>query len=150
MSETLRKWPPAVSLDRFCTKPYEMTNSDGTKVQLNVGDGILVPAGALHRHPTYWPDPDKFDPERFSDVNKGNIVPFTYMPFGLGPRNCIGSRFALMEAKAIFYYILLNFRIEKSTKMAYPIKLKTSSIAFQGVDGMWVKFAARDGNYTEI
>jgi cytochrome P450 family 9 len=121
-----------------------MVNNDGTKVRLNVGEGILFPAAALHRYAKYWPNPDKFDPERFSDANKDNIVPFTYMPFGLGPRNCIGSRFALMEAKALFYYILLNFGIEKSSKMAYPIKLKASSIAFKGVDGVRVKFVARD------
>jgi cytochrome P450 family 9 len=131
-------------MDRICTKPYEMTNNDGTKVQVNVGDGIVFPAAALHRHAKYWPNPDKFDPERFSDDNKDKIVPFTYMPFGLGPRNCIGSRFALMEAKSLFYYILLNFRIEKSSKMAYPIKLKASSIAFKGVDGVQVKLVARD------
>jgi cytochrome P450 family 9 len=141
--ETLRKWPPVVFLDRVCTKPYEMTNTDGTKVKLAVGDGVVFPVGPIHHHPGYWPNPDKFDPERFSDANKDKIVPFTFMSFGLGPRNCIGSRFALMEAKAIFYYILLNFRIEKSSKMAYPIQLKSSAIAWTGVDGVWVKFTKR-------
>jgi cytochrome P450 family 9 len=130
--------------DRICTKTFEMVNNDGTKVTLNVGDGILMPVAPLHHDPKYWPNPDKFDPERFSDANKDKIVPFTYLPFGLGPRNCIGSRFALMEAKAIFYYILLKFRIEKSSKMAYPIKLKVSSVVFNGENGVWVKFAARD------
>jgi cytochrome P450 family 9 len=133
-------------IDRICTKPYEMVNSDGTKVTLNVGDGISIPVAAIHRDPKYWPNPGKFDPERFSEANKDQIVPSAYMPFGAGPRNCIGSRFALMEAKAIFYNILLKFRIEKSTKMAYPIKLNVKSVLFAAEDGIWVKMVARNGN----
>lgn len=45
---------------------------------------------SLHYDENYFPDPEKFIPHRFSDENKGNIKPFTYMPFGVGPRNCIG------------------------------------------------------------
>jgi cytochrome P450 family 9 len=51
----------------------------------------MVPVWAIHRNPEYFPDPDKFDPDRFSEENKGKIKPFTYMPFGNGPRNCIGK-----------------------------------------------------------
>ena len=46
---------------------------------------------SLHRDPEYFPDPEKFYPERFSDENKQKIVPFSYLPFGSGPRNCIGK-----------------------------------------------------------
>lgn len=51
----------------------------------------MIPAYAFHRDPQYFPNPDKFDSERFSDENKHTIHPFAYMPFGLGPRNCIGQ-----------------------------------------------------------
>lgn len=52
---------------------------------------VWVPVYSLHHDEKYFPNPDRFDPERFSDENKENIVPFTYLPFGAGPRNCIGA-----------------------------------------------------------
>lgn len=57
---------------------------------INEGDGIWVPIYGIHRDPKYYANPDKFDPERFSDANKDTIQPFSYLPFGSGPRNCIG------------------------------------------------------------
>ena len=54
-------------------------------------DVVNIPVIAFHRDPEIYENPDKFDPERFSDANKDKIQPFTYMPFGLGPRNCIGK-----------------------------------------------------------
>lgn len=89
--ESLRKWPPAMSIDRKCVKPYKYVNNDGTKLTLNVGDTIWIPVLGIHRDSEYYPNPDKFDPERFSDENKHKILPFTYLPFGSGPRNCIGN-----------------------------------------------------------
>lgn len=92
VSETLRKWPPAVVTDRTCTKPYQLVNeSNGQKIQLNPGDDLWIPIIGLHRDPKYFPDPDRFDPERFSVENRDQIQPFTYIPFGVGPRNCIGK-----------------------------------------------------------
>ena len=54
------------------------------------GDIINIPVLAIHRDPAIFVNPEKFDPERFNDQKKNSIAPFTYMPFGLGPRNCIG------------------------------------------------------------
>lgn len=53
----------------------------------------MVPSIGFHYDPNYFPNPDKFDPERFSDENKSSIVPGTYLPFGNGPRNCIGNKY---------------------------------------------------------
>lgn len=55
------------------------------------GEVVLIPVIGIHRDPKYYPNPDKFDPERFSDENKDKILPYSYMPFGVGPRNCIGK-----------------------------------------------------------
>lgn len=62
----------------------------GTDVVVEKGTGILIPAYGLHNDPDYFPEPEKFDPDRFSDENRGRIPSHVYLPFGEGPRNCIG------------------------------------------------------------
>lgn len=92
VSESLRLWSPVLFLDRICTKALTIEDSDGTKVQIQVNDGIYFPINSLHMDPNHFPIPTKFDPDRFSVANRDNIKPLTYLPFGVGPRNCIGSR----------------------------------------------------------
>lgn len=123
LSEALRRWTLAVATDRSVNKPYVLETSDGSKVQLNVGDGIWFPLDAIHMDPKYYPNPEVFDPERFSDTNKGSIQPGTYFPFGIGPRNCIGSRFALMGVKSIVFHLILNFKLDMSEHTQHPLKL---------------------------
>lgn len=87
VSESMRRWSPSgATSERIVTKPYVLENADGTKVQLDVGDGILIPIFALQLDDEYFPDSEKFDPERFSSENKSSIPPGVYMPFGIGPR----------------------------------------------------------------
>lgn len=77
--------------DRVCVKPYKLEDGSGHTVILNKGDCVYIPVVGIHRDPEYYPDPDRFDPERFSEERKHTIVPSTYLPFGSGPRNCIGT-----------------------------------------------------------
>lgn len=91
VTEGLRKWTTTFVWDRLCVKDYELEYDDGKKFRIEKGMPIWVPVYAMHQDPQYYPDPEKFDPDRFSDENKHNIVPGTYMPFGIGPRNCIGE-----------------------------------------------------------
>lgn len=90
VTETLRKWPPGAHVDRVCVKDYSF---DDGSIQLNIkkGTSIFIPIYGIHHDPQYYPDPEKFDPERFNDANKHTIVPGSYIPFGVGPRNCIGK-----------------------------------------------------------
>lgn len=86
--ETLRKYPPLPVLHRKCTKDCTI---DEVGLTVEKGERTIISTLALHYDPEYFPDPEKFDPERFSEENKSNITPFTYLPFGDGPRNCIGK-----------------------------------------------------------
>lgn len=86
--ETLRKYPALQALSRICVKPYKLRN---TKTTIDPGTTVVVSAIAVGRDPEHFPNPDKFDPDRFSAENKGNMNPYTYLPFGIGPRNCIGK-----------------------------------------------------------
>lgn len=92
VSEGLRKWPVAPMTDRICNKTYKIEPQRDEKqaLILQQGDIVMFPIFALHRDPKFFPNPEKFDPERFSDENKENIKQMSYIPFGVGPRNCIG------------------------------------------------------------
>lgn len=83
-----------IQMDRQCTKPFiiEPVTPDEKPVLIEKGIALYLPFYCIHRDPKNYPDPERFDPERFSEENKKNIKPYTYLPFGAGPRNCIGSR----------------------------------------------------------
>jgi cytochrome P450 len=87
VSETLRKYPPVPILSRECTKTYKIP---GTNIILEKGILTVVPVLALHHDPKYYPDPERFDPERFSEEEKAKRHHYVYLPFGEGPRICIG------------------------------------------------------------
>lgn len=87
-SETLRKYPPAGSLIRKCTKKYNIPDSD---IYLMPDERVIIPTYAIHHDPQYYPEPDKFDPERFNEDNKNRRPNGTYLPFGDGPHICIGN-----------------------------------------------------------
>ena len=88
---------------------------------------VLIPVYSLHHDPKYWDEPEEFRPERFLPGNKESINPFTYLPFGEGPRNCIGKRFALLEVKLVLVRLLQEFRIEKAADLHVPIKMSFGS-----------------------
>ncbi|KAG5671810.1 hypothetical protein PVAND_001985 [Polypedilum vanderplanki] len=144
ISETLRKWPGAPVTDRICVKDYEL-KYDNKCIKFEANKTImLIPIWSIHRDPKYYQNPDKFDPERFNDENKKLIDPDTYLPFGVGPRNCIGSRFALMEIKTIFYYLLLNFSIEVTEKTQIPLEFEKTPFAIKPKKGIWVELRPRN------
>lgn len=124
VSEALRIQPPAPQIDRHCSKDYTMDLGNGKTVEIKKDDVIFLPFYSLHHDPRYFPNPEEFDPYRFSDENKDSIVTGSYLPFGLGPRACIGSRFALMEAKLLLFNVLANFRIVPSPKTPEKLTFK--------------------------
>lgn len=83
----MRKYPPMRSLFRGCTKEYEL--SDGLVIEK--GTLVLIPVQAIQMDPELYPDPEIFDPERFSPKNKAKLHPCQWMPFGEGPRKCMGE-----------------------------------------------------------
>lgn len=143
ISETLRKWPLAAVTDRVCTKPYSL-EVDNLQIPIEVNDVIQIPIYGIHRDPDNFENPDVYDPDRFNEKNKHKIKPMTYLPFGAGPRTCIASRFALMEAKALIYYLLGNFSFGPTEKTQIPLKLsKTSGFSLMAENGFHVKLKRR-------
>lgn len=87
----MRKYPPLPVLFRECTKDYTISE---TNVLIKEGTKVAVSSLGLQHDPEYFPDPEVFDPERFSPENKERISQMSYIPFGEGPMICIGSEFA--------------------------------------------------------
>ncbi|KAG5888981.1 hypothetical protein JTB14_026052 [Gonioctena quinquepunctata] len=140
VSETMRKWPITVGTDRVCTKPYTIppTKPNEQPVHFEKGDVLIIPIIGIHRDPKYYPDPDCFDPERFNDENKGNITANTYIPFGVGPRGCIATRFALLETKIIFFRLLSHFEFVPIEKTTIPLQIEKKGLVMVAEGGIWL------------
>lgn len=136
VNESLRKYPPIPSLIRQCTKEYKIP---GTNLTIPKGTGVQVPIFALQRDPEHYPDPEKFDPERFNAENSKKRDPFTFLPFGEGPRSCIGMRFGLMQSKIAIVKLVSNFEILTTEKTTIPMKFVPSSPFLTPVGGMWLQ-----------
>ena len=106
VNETLRKYPIFEVQIRKCTKEFEIP---GTGLVIPVGMPIMIPVVGIHNDEKYFENPDKFDPERFSDENKHKIQDFTYLPFGAGPRLDLIHNFVILDLilKLLFIEIVL-------------------------------------------
>ncbi|XP_020282381.1 cytochrome P450 9e2-like [Pseudomyrmex gracilis] len=141
-NETLRLYPLAAFLDRICVKEYELppATPDAKPIKVKPGQSIWFPSYALHRDSTYYPNPDKFDPDRFLNGEVDNSV---YIPFGIGPRICIGNRFAIMEAKIMMFYLLWHCELEPDVKTVIPMVLNKRTFIMMAEGGFWMKIRAR-------
>lgn len=140
-------YPPLPFLERECTIEYDL-KPFSIDFKIPTGMPIFVPVHAIHRDPNvycficisiscnyiihfplqFWPNPDRFDPERFSPENKDNIVPFSFIPFGAGPRNCIGMRFGDLQARLGLVNFFRNHRVAPSALT--PTVAKFDRLAF--------------------
>lgn len=112
-------------------------------VYLEEGDLINFPLYGLHRDPEYYPSPDRFDPDRFSDENKSSINPYANLAFGVGPRNCIGRRLALLETKVVFFHLLSKFDIVVTERTPIPLILSKSKLLLDNDEGFWMGLELR-------
>lgn len=118
INESLRLFPIASRLERVAKASVEINGFVIPK-----GMVVMVPTWPMHRDPEIWPEAEKFKPERFSKENKETIDPYSYMPFGAGPRNCIGMRFALVVMKLAIVEILQRYSFSVCKETEIPIEL---------------------------
>jgi len=136
-------------------------------VDIKKGCVVAIPVCGIHRDPEIYPEPEKFDPERFNAENKAARSPYAFLPFGQGPRNCIGEfillhysfklyfffksfeifgigmRFALIEVKTALCQIVKNFSLEPCAKTPIPMEFDNSS-SLAPVGGMWLTMKTRN------
>ena len=139
VNETLRHYSPVIKIERQATSDYKI---ESLAVPIKKGDRIQVPIYAIHHDPDLFPDPDTFNPDRFMPDHKHQLVPCSFLPFMTGPRNCIGARFALLEAKTTIAAILMSYDICRSDKTAVPLDLSRVTLLMQAKD-VTVKYAKR-------
>ena len=133
ISETLRLNPPLAQFKRECVDDYDFKG-----IRIPAGFEVTVPVYSLHRDPDAWPDPERFDPERFLSPAKDNRHPYQFMPFGTGPRSCIGMRFALMEIKITLVKLLLKYKVVRSPETQVPLKI-VAGVTLIPKDGVHVR-----------
>jgi len=102
--ETLRLYPPITFIPRVAAESTTIG-----KRKIKKGAMIMIAPWVIHRHHDYWPNPDSFDPDRFMPEREDEILPNTYMPFGLGPRVCVGANFATIEATLILARLVQRY-----------------------------------------
>ncbi len=120
--ETIRLYPPITFLPRVAMRD---TNLGRKKIRR--GALVIVAPWVLHRHQTYWKNPDMFDPDRFLPERESEIMQSAYIPFGIGPRICAGAAFASIEAVLIIARLIrqFDFIIEDSAKVWPAARLTT-------------------------
>ncbi|XP_028640278.1 cytochrome P450 3A13-like, partial [Grammomys surdaster] len=138
VNETLRLYPIAGRLERVCKTDVEING-----VFIPKGTVVMVPTFALHKDPKYWPEPEEFRPERFSKKNQDSINPYVYLPFGNGPRNCIGMRLALINMKVALVRVLQNFSFQPCKETQIPLKLCKHGL-LQPENPILLKVVSRD------
>ncbi|XP_074613329.1 cytochrome P450 3A8-like [Acropora palmata] len=126
ISETLRIYPPAVATLRTCTENCMLKD-----IKVPKGLAVTIPIYSLHMDSKFWPNPEKFDPERFTPEAKQSRDLYVYQPFGHGPHNCVGMRFAQMEMKLVLARILkkYSFQAAQDTKIPPEIVIRATLVA---------------------
>ncbi|XP_054741185.1 probable cytochrome P450 6a13 [Anastrepha obliqua] len=118
LKETLRKHPIAPALKRVAYEDYKVP---GTNFTIKANTTVLIPSEAIQHDPSYYPDPDKFDPMRFTAEGIDARHPMTFLPFGDGPRNCIGLRFGRMQVLIGLVMLLRKYRFRVAPTTPIPI-----------------------------
>ena len=135
--ETLRLYPPAYALTRVALHDIELNG-----YQVHKGESVMIPIYVLHRRSDFYPDPEMFDPERFTPEREKQLPRYAYMPFGAGPRICIGNYFAMMEGHLLLAALAqqVTFDLIPGQKIV-PDPQKT--ITIRPINGVQVKVHRR-------
>ncbi|KAK6750915.1 hypothetical protein RB195_002716 [Necator americanus] len=120
IAETLRMYPPVVRTNRLCTSDVTING-----IKMKKGCIFTLPIRAIHYCEEYYPSPKMFDPERWTIENRSTRDHLTYVPFGYGPRNCIGMRVAQMQMKVALAHILRRYELRPGEVLDLPLQINT-------------------------
>ncbi|XP_065306352.1 cytochrome P450 3A2-like isoform X2 [Dermacentor albipictus] len=137
LSESLRLYAPIRGFTtRGCAADYAYKG-----ITIPAGTNILIPNYHIHHDPEFWKQHEIFDPERFNPENKGLVDPAAYQPFGQGPRNCVGMRFAQFEIKLTMAKLMAKYKLALDDRhlKENALKLESTFVLAYPKDGIWLK-----------
>ncbi|KAI5630788.1 cytochrome p450 domain-containing protein [Phthorimaea operculella] len=140
IEEGMRMYPALGLLTREVMDTYELP----TGLKLEPGTMVHLPVYHLHNNPEYFPDPEKYRPERFLPENKANIKPYTYMPFGEGQRICLGIRVAKMQMIPGMITIFRKYKFELAEGVPKKLAFQPRTVVTQSIEELRLKFIPRD------
>ncbi|XP_063628842.1 cytochrome P450 6B4-like [Cydia splendana] len=141
LNETLRLFPVVDPLFRKVGADYKIP---GTDVELKKGQTVLVSASGIHHDEKYWPDPSKFDPDRFTPEKSASRHPAVYLPFGIGRRQCIGMRFAKVQSRVCAVRLLQRFRLEPTEHTPRELRYNPDRIVLTIIGGCKLNILPRE------
>lgn len=146
--EALRYYPNVLTLERACTAEFELPppTPGHERVTIQPGTRIWIAANSIHHDPKYHDDPHTFDPDRFIN-NPLNINQCTFLAFGIGPRSCIGRRFALLGVKLFLFYLLARCDLKPTDKTPVPLKFSQNKLDLTFENGFKLQIDARKHSY---
>ncbi|XP_044004041.1 cytochrome P450 4C1-like [Aphidius gifuensis] len=118
IKEVLRLYPSVTRVARYITEDMQFG-----KYTVPAGCNLTLHINQIHMDPNLWPNPTKFDPDRFLPENSINRNPYAYIPFSAGPRNCIGQKYAQLEAKMVLTEILRKWKVTRFAPLTYNSNL---------------------------
>lgn len=128
-------YPPVGNIIRIANQPYQLSSPN---VLIEKGTMVMIPAYSIQRDPDIYPNPSQFDPDRFTPEAIQARHTHTFLPFGDGPRNCIGMRFALLEVKFGIAQLLSRLSFTLNSRVKLPLELETKSSMMEIKGGLWL------------
>lgn len=138
VNETLRKYPPIGNLFRVANEPYQLSSLNTV---LEKGTTLMIPIYSIHHDPDIYPNPDQFDPDRFTPDAINGRHSHSFLPFGDGPRNCIGMRFGLLEVKFGVAQLLSRLRLTVNERTKVPLEIDPKSSLMEVKGNIWLDVA---------
>lgn len=135
IDETLRMYSPVPLVTRESAEDYKIP---GEEVVIEKGTKVMIPIQGIHMDEELYENPSVFDPDRFTEENKKGRHPYAHIPFGEGPRICIGERFGIMQTKVGLTSILRKFKVTLNKRTELPLKLSKKTFFPTPEDGVWI------------
>lgn len=124
-------------LNRYCTEDYVVPGQP--KFVIKQGMNVLIPVIGVHRDAEFYPNPDAFNPDNFLPAIHKERDPILFLPFGEGPRNCIGQRFGEMQVRLSLALLVQNFKFQVCEKTQIPMVFDKNTYFLGAESGITLK-----------